>query len=157
VHENFFGQIVWQGEVEVFDLHGHPKAKRCHGWSHIHGEKDDKERFVAVLEIPPVDSASKAVLVQIVEGCERNQMKRPTLFRIILVLLGMISLIFALLFLMFGFIAMSDIPKEVGHDRHEIFFVLFGLLSGAISIYLFCGAPHISRFARSKKHWINPN
>jgi len=32
-------------------------AKRCYGWSHIHGEKDDKERFVAVPEIPTVDSA----------------------------------------------------------------------------------------------------
>ena len=29
VHEVFRGQTVWKGEVEVFDLTGHPKAKRA--------------------------------------------------------------------------------------------------------------------------------
>jgi hypothetical protein len=67
VHEVFQGKAVWQGDVEVFDLLSHRKAKRCYGWSHIHGEKNDRERFVAVLEIPPVDSAQKAVQVQIVK------------------------------------------------------------------------------------------
>lgn len=67
VHEVFQGKTVWQGVVEVFDLHNHPKAKRAYAWSHIHGAKDDQERFVAVLEIPPVDSALKAVQVQIVK------------------------------------------------------------------------------------------
>lgn len=33
VHEVFRGQTVWQGEGEVFDLTGHPKAKRAYGWS----------------------------------------------------------------------------------------------------------------------------
>ena len=28
VHEIFRGQTVWQGEVEVFDLNGHPKPGR---------------------------------------------------------------------------------------------------------------------------------
>jgi hypothetical protein len=65
VHEVFRGKTVWQGEVEVFDLHGHPKAKRAYAWSHAEGK--DGERFVAVLEIPPVDSAQKAVQVQIVK------------------------------------------------------------------------------------------
>lgn len=134
----------------MFDLHKHPEAKRCYGWSNIHGQKDDKERFVTVLEIPPVDSALKAVQVQIVKDAKENHIKRSIFFRIILVLLGMVSLTCALLFLLFGFIAMSNVPKEIGHDGHEIFFVLFGLLLGAISIYLFCGAPHISRSAQSK-------
>jgi hypothetical protein len=67
VHETFQGKTVWQGDVEVFDLHGHPKAKRAYAWSHLDGAKDERERFVAVLEIPPVDSAQKAVQVQIVK------------------------------------------------------------------------------------------
>ena len=67
VHEVFQGQTVWQGEVEVFDLTGHPKAKRCYGWSHLDGPRDERTRFVAVLEIPPVDSAQRAVQVQIVK------------------------------------------------------------------------------------------
>lgn len=67
VHEVFQGKTVWQGDVEVFDLDGHPKAKRAYAWSHLDGEKDERTRFVAVLEIPPVDSARRAVQVQIVK------------------------------------------------------------------------------------------
>ncbi len=50
VHEVFRGQTVWRGVVEVFDLSGHPKAKREYGWSHKGGPKDQDERFVTVLE-----------------------------------------------------------------------------------------------------------
>lgn len=67
VHEVFQGQTVWQGDVEVFDLYGHPRARRAYAWSHIDGKNDEKERFVAVLEIPPVESAETAVRVQIVK------------------------------------------------------------------------------------------
>ena len=56
-----------KGDVEVFDLFKHPKAKRAYAWSHLDGSKDERERFVAVLEIPPVDSALKAVQVQLVK------------------------------------------------------------------------------------------
>jgi hypothetical protein len=63
VHEVFKGQTVWQGEVEVFDLLNHPKAKRCYAWS---ADKKDKEKFTTVLEIPPVDSPVTAVRVSIV-------------------------------------------------------------------------------------------
>ncbi len=66
VREVFRGQTVWQGVVEVFELTGHPKAKRCFAWSHLEGEQDERTRFVAVLEIPPVDSPRKAVQAAIV-------------------------------------------------------------------------------------------
>jgi hypothetical protein len=74
VHEVFQGATVWQGDVEVFDLTGHPKAKRAHAWSHLDGAKDERTRFVAVLEIPPVESAETAVRVQIVKDV-KNKMK----------------------------------------------------------------------------------
>ena len=32
VVEEFQGETVWQGEVEVFDIRGHPKATRGYGW-----------------------------------------------------------------------------------------------------------------------------
>lgn len=67
VHEVFNGQTIWQGDVEVFDLHNHPKAKRCYAWSHLDGKNDERTRFVAVLEIPPVESAETAVRLQIVK------------------------------------------------------------------------------------------
>ncbi|MDE2107548.1 MAG: hypothetical protein KGL39_60705 [Patescibacteria group bacterium] len=65
VQEVFEGRTIWQGHVEVFDLNGHPKAKRAYAWSHREGKNDDGERFVAVLEIPPVESPETAVKVAI--------------------------------------------------------------------------------------------
>lgn len=73
VHEVFRGQTVWQGVVESFDLTGHPKAKRCYAWSHADGPRDIQERFVAVLEIPPVDSAQTAVKAAIVAEVRANK------------------------------------------------------------------------------------
>jgi hypothetical protein len=72
VHEVFRGQTVWQGDVEVFDLTGHPKAKRCYAWSHPEGPNDQGERFVTVLEIPPVTDAQSAVRVAIVAESKRK-------------------------------------------------------------------------------------
>jgi hypothetical protein len=63
VHEVFRGQTIWQGTVEVFALSGHPKAKRAYGWHHAAGTDDNDERFVTVLELPPVDSPQAAVKV----------------------------------------------------------------------------------------------
>jgi len=71
VQEVFRGQTVWHGDVEVFDLTGHPKAKRCYAWSHVDGKNDEHERFVAVLEIPPVESPETAVRVQIVKDSKK--------------------------------------------------------------------------------------
>lgn len=76
VHEIFNGQTVWQGDVEVFDLHDHPKAKRAYAWSHLDGKHDERTRFVAVLEIPPVESAETAVRVQIVKDAKDVKSKK---------------------------------------------------------------------------------
>ena len=63
VVEKFDGKIVWQGEVQVFFLMGHPTAKRCYAWSH---EADGgRRRFVAVLEAGPVVDAATAVRASI--------------------------------------------------------------------------------------------
>lgn len=72
VHEVFQGKTIWEGDVEVFDLHNHPKAKRAYAWSHLDGNQDERTRFVAVLEIPPVDSAQRAVQVQIVKDFKKG-------------------------------------------------------------------------------------
>jgi hypothetical protein len=32
VKEIFQGRTSWDGEVEVFDITGHPRAKRCYAW-----------------------------------------------------------------------------------------------------------------------------
>ena len=61
VHEVYQGQTVWRAEVEVFELEGHAKARRCYAWSHLDKPDDSDERLVAVLEIPPVVSPETAV------------------------------------------------------------------------------------------------
>jgi hypothetical protein len=72
VCEVFQGKTIWEGEVEVFDLTGHPKAKRAYAWSHREGKDDKGERFVAVLEIPPVESPQTAVKVAIVSEVKKG-------------------------------------------------------------------------------------
>ena len=58
VHEVFDGKTVWKGDVEVFDLFDHPKAKRCYGWTY-----GEPEQFITILELPPVTDAQSAVKV----------------------------------------------------------------------------------------------
>ena len=58
VREVFHGKTLWQGDVEVFDLIGHAKAKCCYGWTY-----GEPEEFITILELPPVDSAQAAVKV----------------------------------------------------------------------------------------------
>ncbi len=67
VHEVFQGQTLWKGSVEVFMLRNHPRAKRAYGWSHQVDKGNVSERFVTVLEIPPVDSPQRAVQVSVVK------------------------------------------------------------------------------------------
>ena len=73
VHEVFRGQTVWQGRVEVFDLRGHPKAKRAYAWSHLDGPNDEGERIVTVLEIPPVESPVTAVRASILSDSKKRK------------------------------------------------------------------------------------
>lgn len=64
IREMHDGAVVWDGEVCVFDITGHPKALRCYAWSHA--TTGEKRRFVAVLGLGPVDSARSAVQAAIV-------------------------------------------------------------------------------------------
>lgn len=66
VHEMMNGKTVWQGQVEVFKLTDHPKAKEAFAW----GYKDDsgETQYVAVLAIPPIVSPREAVQAAIASG-----------------------------------------------------------------------------------------
>jgi hypothetical protein len=63
VIERFQGKTVWDGEVEVFALSGHPKASRGYAWAY---DKAKGSEIVAVLELPPVISPKTAVQASIV-------------------------------------------------------------------------------------------
>jgi hypothetical protein len=66
VKETFHGKTVWEGIVEVFELHGHPKATRAYPWSHkTDGPK--KQKHVTVLHVAPITSAVAAVRAAIVQ------------------------------------------------------------------------------------------
>ena len=77
VKEIFQGKTIWDGEVEVFALTGHPKAKCCYGWSHPEGADNKGERFVSVPEIPPVDSPQAAVKIAIVSDIKAGKLTPP--------------------------------------------------------------------------------
>jgi hypothetical protein len=53
------GRTIWDGEVQVFAVTGHPTATRAYAWSH--GDSPGKRRFKVVLGLPPVDGPRMAV------------------------------------------------------------------------------------------------
>ncbi len=59
VVETFEGETVWEGEVLVFNLQGHPSASKCYCWE-VDGQ------VTAVLGVLPVRSARHAVRAAIV-------------------------------------------------------------------------------------------
>jgi len=67
VKEMFRGETVWEGKVEVFNLHGHPKAPRVYAWSHDTDDPNQSRKHVTVLHIPPVLSAAMAVRAAIAQ------------------------------------------------------------------------------------------
>jgi len=64
VKEVFRGKTAWDGDVEVFDLIGHPKAQHCYAWGHPEGNGKGFE-ITTVLELPPVTSPKTAVMAAI--------------------------------------------------------------------------------------------
>ena len=67
VKEVWQGQTVWDGIVEVFDLHGHPKANIAYAWSHETDDPANPKRHVTVLHVPPVESPITAVRAAILQ------------------------------------------------------------------------------------------
>jgi hypothetical protein len=69
-------KVIWAGEVEVFALKGHPKAKVGYAWGF--DEKERKE-IVTVLELPPVTSPQQAVKAAIVAELKKKKPKTRVL------------------------------------------------------------------------------
>lgn len=67
VKEMFQGKTVWEGVVEVFELHGHPKATRVYAWAHDTDDPERPRRHVTVLHSHPITSARDAVRAAIVQ------------------------------------------------------------------------------------------
>jgi len=74
VVEEFQGETIWQGDVEVFDLVGHPKAKRGYGWGYTTTDSGGR-RYFTVLELPPVTSPQTAVQAAIMSEIKNAREK----------------------------------------------------------------------------------
>ncbi len=69
VRETFEGQTVWESDVEVFALIGHPSATLAYTWAH---ETDEGgKRYVAVLGVAPIERAVDAVRAAIAAESRR--------------------------------------------------------------------------------------
>ena len=67
VKETFQGKTVWEGIVEVFDLHGHLVASKVYAWAHDTDDPEKPRRHVTVLHSHPITSARDAVRAAIVQ------------------------------------------------------------------------------------------
>jgi hypothetical protein len=60
VRQGVNGQVLWEGNVEVFALLGHDEALRCYAWGQA--SPNGSWEVTTVLAIPPVVSAETAVI-----------------------------------------------------------------------------------------------
>ena|ERR1017187_7279523 len=72
VKEVFQGKTIWAGIVEVFELHGHPKANIAYAWTHATDDPNVPKKSVAVLHIPPAVSPETAVRLAIAQELNAN-------------------------------------------------------------------------------------
>ena len=75
VKESFEGEIIWEGEVEVFELYDHPETDKLYAWVHEMDDIDNLERHVTVLHIDPIISPQLAVRAAIIQ--EYRNRERP--------------------------------------------------------------------------------
>ncbi len=75
VTETFQGKTVWQGDVEVFEIRGHPEATHAYVWSHRAGKGDKETRYITVLNVPPVDSPQTAVKAAVMSEIKNAKRK----------------------------------------------------------------------------------
>lgn len=73
VHEQFQGQTVWEGEVEVFDIPEFTDANRVYAWAYETDQVDEPKRTVTVLHVPPVTSPELAVRAAIIKDYREQQ------------------------------------------------------------------------------------
>ena len=77
LHETHDGKTVWEGDVEVFQLVGHPTAARAYAWSEA--TTGTKRRLFAVLHGLLVDSPAKAVQASIFADVDDLERAKRTL------------------------------------------------------------------------------
>jgi hypothetical protein len=67
IKEVFQGKTIWEGVVEVFEIHGDARAPKVYAWSHDTDNPEKPRRHVTVLHIPPVLSPREAVRAALIQ------------------------------------------------------------------------------------------
>lgn len=82
VSEIFEGTVVWQGQVDVFALVGHPRADKVFAWLAEAEGSSDVIYVVTVLELPPVVSVNTAVEIVLLGDyrCDSSDLVSRRLF-----------------------------------------------------------------------------
>jgi hypothetical protein len=57
VEEAHHGEILWAGQIEIFEIQGHAKAKTAYGW----WQENTEDGLVTILALTPTMDARKAV------------------------------------------------------------------------------------------------
>lgn len=70
VDERFEGTSIWQGDVDVFSVTGHPKANLCYGW--LHEDDAGNSQPVILLNKFPINSPETAVRASIALNASLN-------------------------------------------------------------------------------------
>lgn len=65
IHEMMDGKSVWRGSVETFLLDYHETATKAFAWA---WDDDGEVRYIAVLNVPPINSPRDAVQAAIASG-----------------------------------------------------------------------------------------
>jgi hypothetical protein len=68
VFESFQGKVVFDGDVEVFDITGHPETSRCYAWAEKTATGNDS---TVILEQPPIKNALDAVRAALATKAKR--------------------------------------------------------------------------------------
>ena len=66
IKDTFQGKTIWEGIVEVFDLHGHPEATKVYAWA-CEADNQRKPRHVTMLNLGSVTCPLLAVRAVTVE------------------------------------------------------------------------------------------
>ncbi len=71
VHEKFQGETIWQGTVETFRVRNVPHAEFVYAWTYT--DDDGRLQHVAVLGVPPINSALDAVRAYVMAQIEKQR------------------------------------------------------------------------------------
>lgn len=64
IREEHEGQLVWEGDVEIFQLEGHPDAKIAYGWGWDDG--NGGVDYIGILKVAPIETAHDALKAAII-------------------------------------------------------------------------------------------